>query len=89
MRLKKTIDKNQPDLVHRKGVVFHDNARPHSSIPMHQKMTDLAWDMLMHPSYNLDFAPSDFHLFWLLHNSLGSIKLASKEHGQATQNTVF
>jgi len=29
-----------------------------------------AWDVLPHPSYSPDFAPSDFHLFRSLQNSL-------------------
>lgn len=81
MRLKEALEKNRPELVNRKGVVFHhDNARPHSSITTQQKLRELGWDVLMHPPYSPDLAPSDFHLFRSLQNSLGSIKLTSKEH---------
>ena len=33
----------------------------------------------MHPPYSLDLAPSDYHLFRSLKNSLNGVKLASKE----------
>ena len=64
--------------MNRKGVVFHHkNARPHSSIAT-QKLRGLGWDV--HPPYSPDLASSDFHLFRSLQNSLGSIKLTSKDH---------
>jgi len=33
----------------------------------------------MHPTYSPDIAPSDYHLFRSLQNSLNGVKLASKE----------
>ena len=64
-----------------KDVVFHhDKARPHSSITTQQKLRELGWDVLMDPPYSPDLAPSEFFLFQSLQNSLGSIKLTSKEH---------
>ena len=79
--LRKAIKKNRPELVNTKGVVLHhDNPRPHSYIATQQKVRQLDWDMLMHPPYSPDFAPSDFHLFRSLQNSLGSIKLTLKEY---------
>ena len=81
MRLKKTIEKNRLDLVSRNGVVFpHDKSRPHSSIATQQKLRELGWNMLMHPLCSPEHVPSDFHVFQSLQNSLGSIKLTSKEH---------
>ena len=58
-------------------VFHHDNARLHFSIDTQQKVRELGWGVLMHP-HSLDLAPSD--LFRLLQNSLGSVKLTSKEH---------
>jgi len=33
----------------------------------------------MYPSYSPNLAPSDYHLFWSLQNSLNGVKLTSKE----------
>ncbi|EZA54736.1 Histone-lysine N-methyltransferase SETMAR [Ooceraea biroi] len=60
-----------PELANRKGVVFHqDNARPHVSLTIRQKLLEFGWDVLPHSPYSPDIAPSDFHLFRSLQNSL-------------------
>ena len=70
-RLQKEIQKKRPELVNRKGVVFHhDNARPHTSLMTRQKLTKLAWEVLMHPPYSPDLATSDYNLFRSLQNFL-------------------
>ena len=35
-----------------------------------QKLLQLGWGVLIHPLYSPDIAPSDFHLFQSLQNSL-------------------
>ena len=58
MRLKQAIKKKQPELINKKGVVFHhDNARPHISLLTRQKLRELGWEVLMHPPYSPDLAP--------------------------------
>ena len=60
MRLKRAIKKNRPELINRKGVVFHhDNVRPHISLVTRQKLRELGWEALMHPLYSPDLASSD------------------------------
>jgi len=44
-----------------------------------QKLRELSWEVLMHPPYSPDIAPSYYHLFRSLQNSLNGVKLASKE----------
>ena len=57
----------------RKGVVFHhDNARPHTFLVTRQKLLELGWDVLPHPPYSPDLAPSDYFLFRSLQNSLNA-----------------
>lgn len=71
-RLKAAIGEKRPELSNRKGVVFHqDNARPHVSLQFRQKLLQLCWDVLRHPPYSPDLAPSNFYLFRSLQNSLG------------------
>ena len=85
-RLQEAIQKKRPELVNRKGVVFHHgNARPHTSLITHQKLTELGWEVLMHPPHSLELAPSDYHLFRSLQNFLNGKKLANK---RAAENHV-
>lgn len=51
-------------------VVFQqDNARPHVSNVTRDKIRyELGWDLVPHPPYSPDIAPSDYHLFRSLKN---------------------
>lgn len=85
-RLHHAIKEKRPELANRKGVVFHhDNARPHTSWATRQKLRRLGWEVLMHPPYSPDLAPSDYHLFRSLQNSLNGVNLTSME---ACKNAV-
>ncbi|XP_011069255.1 PREDICTED: histone-lysine N-methyltransferase SETMAR-like [Acromyrmex echinatior] len=79
-RLQEAIKEKRPELINRKGVVFHhNNARPHTSLMTCQKLRELDWEVLMHPPYSPDLAPSDYYLFRSLQNSLdGKTLLADK-----------
>ena len=70
-KLNNAVEEKRPELTNRKGVVFHhDNARPHTSLVTRQKLLELDWDVLPHPSYSPDLAPSDYFLLRSLQNSL-------------------
>ena len=61
----------RPDFVNRKGLIFHhDNATPHISLAIRQKLLKLAWEVMLHPPYSPDLVPSDYYLFRSLQNSL-------------------
>ena len=80
MRLKQAIRKKRPELINKKGVVFHhDNARRRISLVTRQKLRELGWEVLMHPPYTPDLAPSDYHVFQFLKNSFNGVKLASRD----------
>jgi histone-lysine N-methyltransferase SETMAR len=50
-----------------RGVLLHyDNVRPHTAQATQGRIQELQWELLEHPPYSLDLAPSDFHLFGLL-----------------------
>ena len=74
------IEQKRPALVNRRGIVFHqDNTRPHTSLMTRQKLREFGWEVLMHPPYSPDLAPSDYHLFLSMANALGGTNLASLE----------
>ncbi|EZA47187.1 Histone-lysine N-methyltransferase SETMAR [Ooceraea biroi] len=68
------------ELVNRKGVAFHhDNARPRTSLVTREKLLQLGWDVLPHPPYSPDLAPSDYHSFRSLQNALNGKTLTADE----------
>ena len=58
----------QWELVHRKGpILLHDNARPHVTLPMLQKLNELGYKVL---PYSPDLSPTNHHFFKQLNNFL-------------------
>jgi len=43
--------------------LLHDNAQPHSAHFTTALLEKFKWDILDHPPYSPDLAPTDFHLF--------------------------
>ena len=47
-----------------RDVIFQqDNAKPHTANLTKAKISELQWEVLPHPPYSPDLAPSDYHLF--------------------------
>ena len=44
-----------------------------------RKLLQLGWEVLIHLPHSPDIAPSDFHLFWSLQNSLNGKNFSSLE----------
>ena len=44
-------------------ILHHDNARLHIAAQTVQTTNEQGWELLPHPSYSPDLAPSDFYLF--------------------------
>jgi histone-lysine N-methyltransferase SETMAR len=60
-----------------------DNARPHTSKKTLDYMKEtLGWDLLPHPPYSPDIAPSDYHLFRSLKNYLRGKRFKNDEEVQ-------
>ena len=59
------------ELVNRTGVIFHHKkATPDTSLATREKLLRLSWEVMLHPPYSPDLAPSDYYLFRSLQNSL-------------------
>ncbi|GFV97394.1 histone-lysine N-methyltransferase SETMAR [Trichonephila clavipes] len=72
--------KKKPALESGKGIVFHhDNARPHTGMVTQQKLNALGWEVLGHPTYSPDIAPSNYYLLRSLQNYLTGKKFKSFE----------
>lgn len=79
-RLSEALKKSRPSLVNRKGVILHhDNARPHVAKNTMQKLNELGWEILPHPPYSPDMAPTDYHLFRSLTNHLSNKEFKNQD----------
>jgi len=65
MRLSRAVKVKRPQYNerHDKVILQHDNARPHVTKVVKTYLETLKWEVLPHPPYSLDVAPSDYHLF--------------------------
>ncbi|WP_025903236.1 IS630 family transposase [Tatumella sp. UCD-D_suzukii] len=90
IKLNEAIKEKRPELANRKGVVFqHDNARPHTSFVTRKKLMELGWDVLPHPPYSPDLAPSDFHLFRSMQHSLSGKNFSNESDVKSHLNKFF
>ncbi|UYV65926.1 hypothetical protein LAZ67_3005900 [Cordylochernes scorpioides] len=70
-----------------KGVLFlHDNARPHTSC---KTIIKLGFEVLEHPAFSPDLAPSDYFLFGLLKKELKGKRFDSDEDVQKVVQDFF
>jgi len=86
-KLRTQLAKKRPGKLHR-GILFHhDNAPAHSSRLTKQILREFRWELLPHPPYSPDLAPSDFFLFPKLKEHLKGVRFTSTEEAkQAVQN---
>jgi len=81
MRLKRAIAEKRPDYATRhESIIFHhDNARPHVAVRVKNYLENSGWEILVHPPYSPDLAPSDYHLFRSMQNALSGIRFTSEQ----------
>ncbi|KAG5315348.1 MOS1T transposase, partial [Pseudoatta argentina] len=84
MRLSRALKEKRPLYAqrHDKGILLHDNARPHVAKPVKTYLETLKWEVLPHPPYSPDIAPSNFHLFRSMAHGLADRRFHSYEEAQ-------
>ena len=65
------------------------DAPAHSSRVAQQNLTELRFELLQHPAYSADLAPSDFCLFRKLKTFLAAQKFVCNEETVQTVNDYF
>ena len=58
--------------------ILHDYDHPHAACLTSEAIAKMGWEVLPHPSYSPDLAPSDYHLFRFMKDQL---------HGQRYETT--
>lgn len=81
MRLKRALKEKRPEWEarHEKVIFHHDNARPHIEKSVKNYLENSDWEILSHPPYSPDLAPSDYHLFRSMQNALTGVRFTSVE----------
>ena len=81
IRLKRAIAEKRPEYATRQETIifYHDNARPHVAIPVKKYVENSGWEVIPHPPYSPDLAPSDYHVFRSMQNALIGIRFSSEQ----------
>lgn len=67
----------------------HDNAPAHRARMTSEKLASLGWELLPHPPYSPDLAPSDYHLFRSLQNHIANMRFNNNEQLKTELETFF
>ena len=81
MRLSRALKDKRPQYNerHDKVILQHDNARPYVAKVVKTYLEMLKWEVLPHPPYSPDIAPSDYHLFRSMAHGLADQHFRSYE----------
>lgn len=88
-RLKDEIAEKRPHLQKKKVLLHQDNAPSHKSVKTMAKIHELGFELLPHPPYSPDLAPSDYFLFSDLKRMLVGKKFSSNEEVIAETEAYF
>lgn len=81
INLNHALIEKRPDWARRHGkvILLHDNAPSHTMKRVKDTLSALKWDVLSHPPYSPDLAPSDYHLFRSMAHGLANQHFATFE----------
>lgn len=88
-RLKAEIDAKRPHMKKKKILFHQDNAPCHKSMKTMVKMNELHFELLPHPPYSPDLAPSDYWLFSDLKRMLQGKRFGSNDEVIAETEAYF
>ena len=78
-KLAKKLPVVRPGKVHARILLQQDNARPHTAKKTMAVIREKKWELLPHPPYSPDLAPSDFYLFAPMKDALRGTRYGSKK----------
>lgn len=81
------LDVVRQELIKKRGpqkkVCFQrDNAKPHVAKLTQETLKEFGWEVLAHPAYSPDLAPSDYGLFRSLKDRIAEIQFENEDHLQ-------
>jgi len=62
---------------HEGKILLHDNAPAHRTTATKKVLAGLGWEILPHPPYSPDLAPSDYHIFASMGHALSEQRFAN------------
>lgn len=83
------IREKRPGLAKKKIIYLQDNAPAHKSVLTMAKFNELKYELLEHPPYSPDLAPSDYYLFRNLKEFLRGKHFSSNEEATAAVEAYF
>jgi histone-lysine N-methyltransferase SETMAR len=81
--------RKSPRLAYKKILFHHDNAPAHTYTVVAAKLMELGFQLVPHPPYSPDLAPSDYYLFSNMKKWLAGIRFYSNEEVIAETNAYF
>lgn len=81
INLNHALIEKRPEWARRHGrvILLHDNASSHTAKSTKDTIKALEWEVLPHPPYSPDLAPSDYHLFRSMAHGLADQHFANYE----------
>ncbi|UYV80945.1 hypothetical protein LAZ67_19002237 [Cordylochernes scorpioides] len=70
-------------------ILLHDNAMPHVAQVVKAVLQELEWEVLQHPPYSPDLAPTDYHLFRSMSNHMRGTTFDDEEDLKTWLNNFF
>lgn len=88
-RFNDAVKEKRPHLAKKKILFHQDNARVHTCVIAMAKFHELGYQLLPHPPYSPDLAPSDYFLFPNMKKWLGGKRFGSNDDVIAETNAYF